>query len=56
VLAAALDRGEELPVALHRASVAAGLACTQVGAQPSLPLAAAIDKRLKDLAPANPVR
>jgi ribokinase len=53
VLAAALDRGKTLPEALHRASVAAGLACTKAGAQPSLPSAREIDARLKDLAPAR---
>ena len=51
VLAAALDRGRTLEQALHRASVAGGLACLSAGAQPSLPQAAAIDARLKDLAP-----
>ena len=56
VLAAALDRGEELPVALHRASVAAGLACTKAGAQPSLPLTPSIDARLSELPPAQEMR
>ncbi len=55
VLAASLDRGDGLGVALHRASVAAGLACTKAGAQPSLPSAAAIDKSLRDLAPARTI-
>jgi ribokinase len=49
VLAAALDRGRALPDALHRASVAAGLACLTEGAQPSLPSASAIDARLREL-------
>ena len=53
VLAAALERGLPLPVALHRASVAGGLACLTPGAQPSLPLASAIEQRLTDLAPAR---
>jgi ribokinase len=53
VLAAALDRGATLGPALHRASVAAALACTKAGAQPSLPTRAAIDARLADLAPAT---
>jgi ribokinase len=53
VLAAALDRGDGLGVALHRASVAAGLACTVEGAQPSLPPANVIDKKLGALAPAR---
>jgi ribokinase len=52
VLAAALDRGLELPDALRRASVAAGLACTRLGAQTSQPTAAEIEARLADLAPA----
>lgn len=51
VLAAALDRGVPLPEALHRASVAGGLACLVPGAQPSLPDRATIDARLADLAP-----
>ncbi len=52
VLAAALDQGLELPAALRRASVAAALACTRLGAQTSQPLAADIEARLTDLAPA----
>jgi len=55
VLAAALDQGAELPAALRRASVAAGLACTRLGAQTSQPPAAEIDARLADLAPAVPL-
>jgi ribokinase len=51
VLAAALDRGVVLPDALHRASVAGGLACLKSGAQPSFPTAGEIDARLSDLAP-----
>jgi ribokinase len=50
--AAAVDGGADLPTALHRASVAGGLACTIAGAQPSLPTRAAIEGRLQDLAPA----
>ena len=53
VLAAALDAGHELPDALRRASVRAGLACLAEGAQTGLPDAAAIDRRLADLAPAR---
>lgn len=53
VLAAALDRGASLPDALHRASVAGGLACLVAGAQPSLPAGAAIDAHLGDLAAAR---
>ena len=51
--AAAMDAGADLPTALHRASVAGGLACTVAGAQPSLPTRAAIESRLRDLAPAR---
>ncbi|MEQ8817073.1 MAG: PfkB family carbohydrate kinase [Thalassobaculum sp.] len=53
VLAASLDGGATLPEALHRASVAAGLACTREGAMPSLPDAAAIEIHLGELAPAR---
>jgi ribokinase len=55
VLAAAFDRDLTLPHALRRASVAAGLACTRLGAQTSQPTAAEIDARLVDLAPATPL-
>jgi ribokinase len=55
VLAAALDRSLELPDGLRWASVAAGLACTRLGAQTSQPSAAEIEARLADLAPAVPV-
>jgi len=51
--AAAMDAGADLPAALHRASVAGGLACTVAGAQPSLPTKAAIEARLGQLAPAR---
>ena len=40
VLVAALDRGEPLPEALRFASAAAAMACTQPGAQSSIPNAA----------------
>ena len=43
VLAAGLAEGLALPAALHRASIAAGLACRLPGAQPSLPTRSAID-------------
>jgi ribokinase len=55
VLAAALDHGLELPEALRRASIAAALACTRLGAQTSQPSAAEIEARLPDLAPATPL-
>jgi len=41
VLAAAFDRGETLEQSLRRATVAAALACTRPGAQPSIPDASA---------------
>jgi ribokinase len=49
VLAAALDQDHPLPAALARASVAAGLACTRIGAQTSQPTAAEIEARLGEL-------
>ncbi len=52
VLAAALDAGAALPAALRRASVAGGLACRTLGAQPSLPDKVAIDAALAGLDPA----
>ena len=52
--AAAIDAGHDLPAALHRASVAGGLACLVPGAQPSLPSGEAIEARLADLAPPHP--
>lgn len=53
VLAAALDHGAAIPEALGRASVAAALACTGIGAQQSLPDNAMIEARLGDIAPAR---
>ncbi len=47
--AAAVDRGQDLAMALHQGSVAGALACEVAGAQPSLPLRAAIESRLRDL-------
>jgi ribokinase len=49
VLAAALDQGQDLAAALARASVAAGLACTRIGAQTSQPGAAEVEARLGEL-------
>jgi ribokinase len=54
VLAASLDEAQSLADALHRASVAAGLACLALGAQASLPDRAAIDHAMSRLA--KPVR
>jgi ribokinase len=53
VLAAGLDTGLPLEDALRRASVAAALACEQVGAQSSQPTAAMIDARLPQLPPSQ---
>jgi len=50
--AAAVEQGRELPSALCHGSVAGALACTAAGAQPSLPLQAAIESSLGDLPPA----
>ena len=46
VLAAALDRGAEMPAAVRRANVAAALCCARAGSQGSLPSAAEIDAAL----------
>ena len=54
-LAAALQAGIDLPDALHRASIAGGIACTRPGAQPSLATRAEIEGRLADLPPAAPL-
>ncbi len=48
-LAAELDGGADFAVALHRASVAGGLACTRLGAMVSLPEAHQIDRAAQDL-------
>lgn len=49
VLAAALDQSDGLSLALQKASVGAGLACTGLGAQTSQPVAADIEARLHDV-------
>jgi ribokinase len=49
VLAASLDTGLRVDAALHRASVAAGLACLSLGAQTSLPDRQAIEGALATL-------
>lgn len=46
VLAAALDRGQNLALALRRAAAAAALACTRPGSQGSIPDAAATEALL----------
>jgi ribokinase len=55
VFAASLDLGHDVRGALRRASVAAGLACTRLGAQTSQPTAAEIEARLGELAAAVPL-
>jgi ribokinase len=55
VLAAALDLGHDLEAAMRRASVAAALACTRLGAQASQPTAAEIEARLQELEGAVPL-
>ena len=47
-LVAALSLGEPLPAALRRASAAAALACTRMGAQTSIPSRAEVDAMLAD--------
>jgi ribokinase len=47
VLAAAMGQGDALPLALRRASAAAALACTRLGAQASIPARAEVDAFLQ---------
>lgn len=54
-LAAALDRGSELPVAFHRAAISGSLACRTLGAQSSIPYAAEIDEWRTLLDPPEPL-
>ena len=54
ILAACLDRGLDLPTALHHAAVGAALACEKLGAQSAQPILAAIEARLGELAPPAP--
>ncbi len=56
VLAASFDADYDLPAALHRAAVAGGLACQELGAQESLPTSAGIEAALGRLAPPERVR
>ena len=53
-LVAALSLGEPLPAALRRASAAAALACTRLGAQPSIPARADVDALLQRSADHDP--
>jgi ribokinase len=55
VLAASLDLGHDLGGALRRASVAAGLACTRLGAQTSQPIAAEIEAHLGEISAPVPL-
>ena len=55
VFAAALDGGLDIAAAMHRAAVAAAMSCEAIGAQSAQPLAAAIDARLGDLPPPQPM-
>jgi ribokinase len=55
VFAASLDAGLPPDAALHRASVAAGLACLNLGAQSSLPDRAAIEAALAKVPRPTPV-
>ncbi|WP_336800903.1 ribokinase [Kaistia sp. MMO-174] len=48
VLAALLDEGADLAIAMRRAAVAGSLACAKPGAQPSFPLREAIELSLID--------
>ena len=50
VLAARLDKGAALEVALHRAAVGAALACERLGAQSAQPTESEIEARAIDLA------
>lgn len=49
VLAAGLDAGDDLAIAMRRAAVAGALACRKEGAQPSFPTRAAIDQALSHI-------
>lgn len=51
VFAAALENGDDIPGALHRASVAGALCCRTLGAQEGMPYAEEIDEQLAALAP-----
>lgn len=50
VLAAYLDRGQDLDIALHRAAVGAALSCERLGAQSAQPTFDEIEARAGDLA------
>lgn len=54
VLVAALAGGAALPEALRRACAASALACTRLGAQPSIPTRGEVDAFLRQAPPAAP--
>ncbi len=53
VLAAGLDRGASLADAMHRAAAAAGVCCTRLGTQTSIPVGAEIDAALRNYDPSR---
>lgn len=55
IFAAAMEAGDDLQGALHRASVGSSLSCLGLGAQAAMPFAEDIDARLSDLPPPQPV-
>jgi len=54
VLVAALSQGQDMTAAMRRASAAAALACTQAGAQSSIPAATQVTAFLTEQAEATP--
>ena len=52
--AASLDQGDDLMMAMKKASIAAGLTCRAFGAQTALPLAGAVLERLPEIDYAGP--
>lgn len=56
IFAARLDRGRDMADALQWASFGAALACQKPGAQEALPDAAAVESRIRDLAPPVAIR
>lgn len=51
IFAAALEAGLDLPQALHRASIGAGLSCLALGAQEGLPVGEDIDAAMDQIPP-----
>jgi ribokinase len=54
ILCASLERGARMADAVRRASAGAALACTKLGAQPSLPYVKEIDAAARKLAVSRP--